>query len=115
MSFDDHDYRDLSMLTGVCSLESFWDYLDILYLYKIIYECVDSKYLFSLLNFNNQIRDLRTYRPFLLDTPKNNFIFKSFIYRSCDRVNTSNTIVSVLDHGIDKFKSELRNIILKFE
>ncbi len=115
MMYYDHDYRRLSQLTGICSLESFRDYLDILYLYKIIYDFVDSKYLFSSIKLNTVTKNLRFPRPFDVELDRSNFMNKSFIFRSCNLVKSSKDIIFIFDHKIIKFKNELRNIMFKFE
>ena len=115
MGFSDHDYSDISLSTGVCSLRSFRDSLDVLFLYKLLHDFVDIEYLFSSVRYNEHLRVLRQFRPFLLENRGGNFLNKSFIFRATSLVNASPLVISIFDEKIGKFKCELRKVVLKYE
>lgn len=115
MRFDNYDYSLKASRTGIFSLKSFRDYQDILFLYNIIYEYVDSDTLFKLIKFNSQGRSLRRYRLFDTEFTRGNFLQKSFIHITCNRINALDDVKNIFEHKIIKFKNELRNIIFYYK
>ena len=113
MSYDNHNYSDLANYVCLPSLHSLRDYHDILLLYKIIYEYVDSFQLSQNinLNLNMQTLHLRNVRPFDFKLVKNNFINESFIDRSSNFVNSSNSIIRILENKLYSFKTELKRLM----
>ncbi|KAG7309384.1 hypothetical protein JYU34_005343 [Plutella xylostella] len=86
---------------------------DLLYLYKIIHNGIDSSYLLSLLSFNTNNRT-RAFKPFALRSYINNTSFYNPIVRMC---RLYNSIVSI-DSNIDiyvanyvKFKGSLADAL----
>lgn len=94
ISFGSHN-SIFARLTGLHTLNSRRQFSVILFLFEIIFKFVDSKCLFSCIDLNTLSRHHRFCRPFSTSLTINNFIYKSFIQRSCNAVNFDSLVFNL--------------------
>lgn len=115
IKFDDHDYSDISKKLNICSLKSLRDYNDVLLLYKVIYDFLNSDKLLFYINFNQQNINLRHFRPFSIEYDPSNFLDKSCLHRVTKMINHDDNLIMLLDTKIESFKKGVKQLIFKFD
>ena len=109
----EHDYTNISKKYNVYTLKSVYDYYDILFLYKLIRNLIDSPQLLEKVNFRVSARIMRTQRvsfnPKLL---KNDLNYKAPISRMCLISNKNSDICDFFNTNISIFKKLAKSKIL---
>lgn len=113
----DHDYYNVASKSGICSLKSFRNYQDSLFLYKLLHGYIDSPWLLSKVNLRIPGRRLRTNQnTFVIDPRKPiTLMHSSPIDRTSNLLNMIASDIDLNFISISKFKNLMKRTLSQYE
>ena len=91
MVIDDHNYERVSKNTKICSLQSFRQYQDAFFIYKLLNYKIDCPTLLQLINLYVPAKLMRPRNFFLQQERQFDIKFKSVIYRGTKEIDLINS------------------------